>query len=302
VFLAGVGLTLDDWFMVLTLLSGIPSTIIVSLGAIPNGLGRDIWTLTPDQITNFGMFFFAMTVLYFAQVALLKMSLLFFYLKVFPDAMAKRLLWGTVALNAVFGTVYVLAAVFQCRPIDYFWTKWDGEHRGSCININSVAWSNAIISICLDFWMLGIPLWQLRLLHLHWKKKIGEGIMFGTGAFVSIVSIIRLGSLITFANSENPTWNDLEVSTWSSIEINIGIICAGMPTLRLLMVRVFPALGSHRTKGQYDKNSGSKLGNPRSAQCSRGRTFGASPAAIPTPGQILYDQTRGSGNISEVSV
>ena len=43
---------------------------------------------------------------------------------------------------------------------------------------------------------------------------------------VTVVSILRLRSLVTFeSHSTNPTWEYLEVSKWSTIEINVGIIC-----------------------------------------------------------------------------
>jgi hypothetical protein len=75
----------------------------------------------------------------------------------------------------------VLVAIFQCNPINYFWLKWDGEHKGQCLNINPITWANAIISISLDIWMHAIPLWQLKRLKLGWKKKTGVAAMFFVG-------------------------------------------------------------------------------------------------------------------------
>lgn len=51
-FIAKTGLGFDDWFILATILTGVPSSVITSEGLIPNGLGRDIWTLKPQQITN----------------------------------------------------------------------------------------------------------------------------------------------------------------------------------------------------------------------------------------------------------
>lgn len=39
--------------------------------------------------------------LYFLQLALLKTSLLFFYLKIFPNKIVRRLLWGTLVFNGI---------------------------------------------------------------------------------------------------------------------------------------------------------------------------------------------------------
>lgn len=59
---------------------------------------------------------------------------------------------------------------------------------------------------------------------------------------VTVVSIVRLEGLVTFANSINPTWDNWSTGIWSTIEINVGIICACMPSLRLLLIRAFPKL------------------------------------------------------------
>jgi hypothetical protein len=56
----------------------------------------------------------------------------------------------------------------------------------------------------------------------------------------------------------NPTWEFFDVSLWSVIEINVGIICACMPSLRLLLVHLFPKqLGSTQQK-YYGNQSGSR--------------------------------------------
>ncbi|KAH7327466.1 CFEM domain-containing protein [Rhexocercosporidium sp. MPI-PUGE-AT-0058] len=233
---------LDDVFIFVTMIFGVPSMVLTSHGILSNGLGRDVWTLTPKQITGFVHAFYGMEILYFFQVSLLKLSLLFFYLRIFPGPAIKRVIWGTVIFNCCFGVLFVLLAIFQCKPIDFYWTGWDGEHKGHCLNINALGWANAAISILLDFWMLGLPISQLIHLKLHWKKKIGVAMMFVVGTFVTVVSIIRLQSLISFAKSNNPTWDNLPVSVWSTVEISIGMICTCMPTLRLLLVRLFPKI------------------------------------------------------------
>lgn len=178
---AKLDIGLDDAFLLLTIVSGAPSTVMNAYGLGPNGIGRDVWTLTADNITKFGYFFFFIELLYFVEVATLKLSLLFFYLRIFPERKVQRLLWGTVVFVALFGIIFVFLAIFQCTPISYFWTKWDGEHKGSCIDINALSWSNAAISIALDAWMLALPFWQLKGLQLNWKKKIGVGLMICVG-------------------------------------------------------------------------------------------------------------------------
>lgn len=82
-FFTQIDLGLDDWFIFLTLINCAPSAVINVSMLSYNGLGRDIWTLTPEQITNFAMGFWIITLLYFSEVFVLKLSLLFFYLVYF---------------------------------------------------------------------------------------------------------------------------------------------------------------------------------------------------------------------------
>lgn len=61
---------------------------------------------------------------------------------------------------------------------------------------------------------------------------------------ITIVSIIRLQSLVSLRSTSNPTWDYTSPTDWSVIEINVGLICCCLPTLRLIVVRIFPTLGT----------------------------------------------------------
>lgn len=170
------------------------------------------------------------------------MTLLLFFLRIFPKPIIRRLLWGTVAFNLICGLAFVLATIFQCQRISYYWTSWDKNQPGKCININAIVWSNAIISIVLDVWMLALPLHEVLQLQLSWRKKVSVTVMFCVGTFVTVVSVLRLRSLVHFAASSNPTWDQADVVYWSTIEINVGILCASLPALRVILVKIFPAI------------------------------------------------------------
>lgn len=112
---------------------------------------------------------------------------------------------------------------------------------------------------------------------------------------VTVISIVRLQALAGFANSDNPSWDNLEVSQWSTIEVNVGIICASMPTLRLLLLKVFPALsGSTRAYGGY--HSSRSWGDKSAAMSGAGRSrqhaeVSLGSAARPTRPGITYQRS-----------
>lgn len=291
-FVAKTGWSADDWAILATTIVGVPSTVLGVHGTAANGLGKDVWTLPFDKISNFGLYFYIIEILYFADVALLKTSILLFYLRIFPTPRTRKALWATLIVNGMFGVAFVVAAIFQCTPISYYWENWHGEVDGMCLNVNAIGWSNAIISIVIDIWMIAIPLSQLPKLRLHWKRKLGVGLMFCVGIFVTIVSILRLQSLVSFANSHNPTWDNWSVSNWSIVEINVGIICACMPTARLALMRAFTVFRETTNRSGYYgyPNQGSKSGaGPRSRTAA---TPSSAPTASKTPsGAITYQKS-----------
>ncbi|RGP79401.1 integral membrane [Fusarium longipes] len=270
-------LGLDDLFIGLSMIFAIPCITINSHGLIPNGMGRDIWTVEPDQITEFGKNFFIMAILYFILQTFLKLAMLFFYLRIFPTRGVRRTLWATVVFNCIYGLTFVFIAIFQCRPISHFWTKWEHaiEDTGTCMDINAVTWSSASINIALDVWILSIPLSQLKKMNLDWRKKIGVGIMFSVGTFVTIMSILRLSATIqarSGVGSNNATWGYTEFDLWSTIEINVGIICACMPSLRVLLVHLFPKVLGSSTQQKYYNYGSNKYGGFSNANTSRSRS------------------------------
>ncbi|KND87683.1 hypothetical protein TOPH_07651 [Tolypocladium ophioglossoides CBS 100239] len=235
----------DDWAILATLAIGIPCTIINKVGLTAHGMGKDVWTLQPAELTDFVLYFYIMEIFYLAEMSIIKLSLSLFYLYIFPGATTRHLLIGTAVFNVIFGFTLVTTAIFQCTPVSYYWTQYvNPQSSGRCINLNHFAWTNAALAVALDAWMIAIPLSRIRKLDLHWKKKIGVTVMFLTGTFVTVVSILRLQSLIYFANSTNPTWDQWIVAWWSTIEVNVGMICTCLPTVRLILVRACPRVFS----------------------------------------------------------
>ncbi|KAG6978851.1 Satratoxin biosynthesis SC1 cluster protein 4 [Fusarium oxysporum f. sp. conglutinans] len=209
-----------------------------------------------DYVITGAFFLYAGQTLYATDVFATKICVLLFYLRIFPGVTIRRLIWGTVGIAVLCMIIFDLLALTQCQPISFYWKGWDQLHKGHCIGINSLAWAIAAVGIILDFWMLGIPISQLIHLQMKWKRKLAVASMFGVGTFVTVVSILRLRYLVAFGNSSNPTWDSFDTCYWSVIELNVGIWCACMPNLRVLMLKTFPRLQS------------SVDATPRSHQCN----------------------------------
>lgn len=92
-------------------------------------------------------------------------------------------------------------------------------------------------------------------------------------------------SLVHFASSNNPTWDQTDVIKWSNIEINVGIICACLPSLRVIFVRVFPNIfgtTQNTNQNQYAKYGSNGQGLGGSAMKSGRHGSSKNPSALNT--------------------
>ncbi|PMD17184.1 hypothetical protein NA56DRAFT_632302 [Hyaloscypha hepaticicola] len=252
-FIKGMPIWYDDWLMVLIFL--VTNNIPVN-----NGVGQDIWKVPFNSITKFLLFLWVIGPIYFMEISLIKIAFLLFYLRIFQEERFRRILSAFIFVNIVTGIALAVVSFFTCRPISYYWNRWDMEHVGHCVSSQAIAFAGAGIGIVLDIVTLILPLTQVWNLPLGLKKRIGVILMFSVGAFVTIVSILRLKSLLTVAKSANPTWDFVEGCIWSIIELDVGIICACMPSFRIILIRIFPRLGSTPNSSDPQFTTGNQSG------------------------------------------
>lgn len=209
-----------------------------------------MWTLKDFQITNVLFYYFMGEVFYVLALGFSKISILFFYLRVFPAKEVRMQIYAVMGLCAAYTIAFFFATTLQCMPVSLAWTQWDGLHAGKCNDIHLQGWIAAAINILLDITVMVLPLKHLAGLNMTLKRKLMVMSMFSVGAIVIFVSAMRLYSLIHFANSTNITWDYVEAGYWSLIEVDVSIICGCMPAHRMLIARVWPTikLTFHSTK------------------------------------------------------
>ncbi|KAF0325060.1 CFEM domain-containing protein [Colletotrichum asianum] len=199
------------------------------------GLGRDIWTLHDYDITYFLKLLYVLEFFYYIGLASIKASILFLFLKIFPDNRFRKILWLMQGLNLLVGLSFIILCFCECQPINFFWNGWDGEHEGTCLDLNRVGLSHVALNITLDIVMLILPITQLYKLQMDRKKKLGVMAMFLVGIFLTIVSILRIKTLTAFATSLNTTADSVAVILWAYVELGVGVVVACLPNVRQLL-------------------------------------------------------------------
>ncbi|KAI1109698.1 hypothetical protein F5Y14DRAFT_431649 [Nemania sp. NC0429] len=265
-----VSLGLDDYFI----------TFGVVLGSVLNficyplaqhGLGRDFWTIPFHDINVILELLYVAEIFYFPSEMFTQLSILAFYRKVFAKSspIVQKGSFILIVIVVLFGTANTLTIIFQCTPIPFFWTGWSGETKGHCIDINAFSWARAAVEIAIDIAILSLPMRDLAKLQLNWRKRIQVILIFALGFVITIVSILRLQSLIHFSKTTNVTHDNAFAVYWSVLECDVFIIAACLPSLRSIALKLAPAgffggtsadrsYASRKYHRQQDIDSGSK--------------------------------------------
>lgn len=238
---------LDDVFAVLALVFSVGNS--VSQGyELKYGFGKHVATLTPAQIVGSLKALYASIIFYNLALTSVKVSIILLYLRLFSSQASNRICYALLAIMAAYGFETLFAGIFTCTPIAFFWnSKIPG---GTCIDKTMVYYANAGISIVTDVALLFIPIIFLRHLTMRKLQKVVVIVIVSFGGFACVASVLRLRYLYVSTQSKDPTWDKTPAAYWSTIEINAGIICASLPTLRALASRLFPGMFSYRPQVQ----------------------------------------------------
>ncbi|KAL2162551.1 hypothetical protein VTH06DRAFT_7465 [Thermothelomyces fergusii] len=220
-----------------------------------HGMGRDIWTLTPDEITEVVKYTWLSQIFYIPAIILTKVTVLCFFIHVFPSKKFHMFCWITIVHCVLFMVSTVIATILACIPAEYIWSVWTGSGEGVCFDNNAFWWAHSAINIATDLWVLALPIPQLLRLQMSTKKKIYLLMMFSVGIVITIISIIRFSGLLIYSTSMNPTFNNVNIATYSVIECNMSIVCCCMPALLSFLRHVLPSVFGSANHSDYKAGS-----------------------------------------------
>lgn len=117
----------------------------------------------------------ALSLNYALAVWAIKLSILLLYVRLFRvDSKSFRFLiyFGIFATSALSFSAAV-SLVLICQPLSYFWNQFDGVSSGYCrLNINHLYLAIAVINLCLDLYLLVLPIPRVMRLQMSPRRKL----------------------------------------------------------------------------------------------------------------------------------
>ncbi|KAI5361670.1 Putative extracellular membrane protein, CFEM [Septoria linicola] len=254
--LNGAGYWWDDFVVVLCVIPVVVFPVDSEMN-LHYGLGRDMWSLDADQLTNFLLWFYIAEPLYITATRLTKLSLVLLYMRLWPEKSALRYTCMTVAILLILSIpAGFLPVLLQCMPVSYYWKHLELGTTGTCINQTILSIANAVIVIAFDVVVLLLPVRNLLNARVPWSTRLGVLSVFLVGFAVIACSGVRVSYISLYSKtSMNITFDYRGLAMWSHIEVYLSLVCCSMPQMPGLVRRVWTLLTTRpRTRFESDSS------------------------------------------------
>lgn len=188
---------------------------------------------------------------YHTTTALVKISLLLQYLRLFRQGTLRYICITLLAIVALWGFAFSFLAWFPCLPVSGLWnrtasSKCYGFGYRTLDETRATLFSFAATNMFFDIVIFLIPLKEFMRPGLRKKEILAMTGLFSMGSLVVLMAVLRLWS--TFKHSGEPlqgwdfTWWYPETLIFSCLEVDFAIICASMPIFWPTVVANFNAI------------------------------------------------------------
>ncbi|MCJ1463804.1 hypothetical protein MMC07_002413 [Pseudocyphellaria aurata] len=192
------------------------------------------------------LLFWISQILYKSCVLTTKESILFLYLRLFNvgHPRFRRAVYIAISIVALYYAISIVITIFECRPVA---RSWDKTIHGTCMNVGIFFYANASFNVVSDLMVMGLPVPVIAKLQLAKKTRIGLAFLFFVGTIATVASVVRFFTLQQGGKTQDISWTTSKSTIWSCVEINLAILCACLPILRVPLQTLFPRVFGHRS-------------------------------------------------------
>ncbi|KAI1400389.1 hypothetical protein F4819DRAFT_367943 [Hypoxylon fuscum] len=236
---------IDDYAIVPSFVLYLGWTVLTVYAVLAAGVDKPLHEITVDEFTIWFQCIIAVTWLYPAMSAAIRVSILLFYYRIFIDGHGrsfKYVIWGLIVLQGLYVVIFSILPGFICRPFRYSWLPLERGPYCSTNYWNAAQVTLYSISLAFDIILVFFPIFPVSKLQMPMKKRIGVGIMFMLGASASIATAYKLAAYVASlprTETWDPVWFDYLMSRYIPVQFDdygVTVWIPGQlePTLALL--------------------------------------------------------------------
>ncbi|KAF4631002.1 hypothetical protein G7Y89_g7135 [Cudoniella acicularis] len=229
----------EDWLSVVTLTFYIAYSAFVLI-AVHFGLGAHVDDVPEENRPKVLMYKYLGMVFYVAVAVLVKFVVGILLLRICSHQRWQRItIYTLLGVVAVFNIFYIFIVIFQCVPIEYFWSRWEANPpvTGKC-NSTQLAVIPTYISLLLnvvsDFTLALLPVSFVWKSKMEIRTKISVVAVLGLGSLASLATASRIPYTKELLHSTDYTYDFTDLAIWSTVELALGLSASSFATLKPL--------------------------------------------------------------------
>lgn len=215
-------------------------TTLVIICCVHYGTDRHTWDVPLDEFEN-SVFLgaFLSEIAFLISTCCTKVSILLFYRRLTEGTYSKKWKWATIAAMAftvVFCLAFIFVLCFQCQPTEAYWKSLSFTYTADwkCADTRILNPISGALSVVSDFYSVLLPMAMTRHFDIDKRKKIALNAVFSLGLLVVAAGAARTYYLTKLGYNYDVSWFGFDVFIWAELEMNLAIMCACAPALRVL--------------------------------------------------------------------
>ncbi|RSL42772.1 hypothetical protein CEP54_015361 [Fusarium duplospermum] len=208
------------------------------------GAGTDMMLLTTEQRVKLFSLRPVALLIFFAGTCFMRLSILAFLPRLNKSRVYIRCIWVTgfvIVAISIIASVWLLT---QCSPVQDVFDAGKPERKCRPMSQEGdMVWAHSIVGVFTDIALFSLPIWIIRRnlikVTVHTAKVF---LVFTVGLFAIITGILRFAITVTSNFEVNTSLKMARVSSWTALEVHVGIWCgcfAGLqPLVRLISYKL----------------------------------------------------------------
>ncbi|PSN70207.1 hypothetical protein BS50DRAFT_308404 [Corynespora cassiicola Philippines] len=242
----------DDYVMSFAMALCIAGQIII-IPQVYYGAGRHIDQIPLDDIHLALKLNFITQPIYLFAICIIKLSIGLFLLRIATETTYRRMIIGIMIFMGVYTVGCFFTIMFQCTNIAIL---WDPSNKGTCWGpqtLRALSYTNVCLNIVTDIlFAIVIPIPMILKIQMNKRKKISLIGIMGLGIFATVAALIKAVHLNDYGKTGDWLWDSRNLTIWTVVETNVGIIAGNLPCMKPLFRTV---LGSTYGRGSNARSA-----------------------------------------------
>ncbi|KAK4125698.1 hypothetical protein N657DRAFT_678768 [Parathielavia appendiculata] len=248
---------LDDYFMSFAMALVLAGQGVV-WASVAHGAGRHIGDIPLSDLPMGLKLNFVSQPIYLIAICVVKLAVGSMLLRIANTPFYKRLIISIMAFMAFYTTGCFFTVMFQCTDIRVLWDNTITPNCWPESTLKGLSYTNVSLNIltdlCFAVFIPGPMLWNLN---VNRRTRLSLLFSLGLGCFACAAAFIKIGSLVNYGKEGDWLWDSRDITIWTVVECNTGIVAGNLPTLRPIFRRI---LGSTLGYGSRTNGGGGVSG------------------------------------------